>query len=740
MDKQAKERNSKILTQKTSSYAEGIQEAVVIKNWDLIFLCQRSGNVPNEKGHGLGLYYHNCRYLNVYTLSFGRVKPIQLGLQEEEHFGMVLQLSNPELKRRWRKTIAKETVGVTWNRVIDEQSLCLRDEICIKNYSSSDIAIPIVVEFNCDFEDDLLVRRAASNNEGHKMKPRWQDTSLQFSYEGRDSVWRTLTVHCSRMPDKARGTSLTYKIKIGPRQTNVLGFTLAVGESKSKENNSPVIPYQSLEETAQYYRQKMKQHPGSAASFSSSSSVLNRLMYRSLHDIITLESRLNNEVYVSAGTPWFACLFGRDSIINAFFSLAFAPSNAAGALKLLARLQGQKIDTWTEEQPGRILHELRQGELANLHEIPQTPYYGTVDATPLFLWLLARYVSWTGDVDLLRLLRPAVDRALLWIRNYGDLNRDGHLEYKSTSEHGLVNQGWKDSGNAMVDEKGRRAKPPITLVEAQAYVYAAKSELSALLREIGESEKALELEQQAETLKRNFNHDFWDSEKQFYYMALQSGERPLKVISSNPGHALWANIADPDKAERTVNRLMKDDMFSGWGIRTLSENEVAYNPIGYHLGSVWPHDNAIAVAGFKNYGFDKEAQRVSNGIIDSSSYFDFSRLPELFSGYGRNDHSIPVRYPVACHPQAWAAATPLFILTSLLGLRAEALKHRLHIERPLMPYGVQCIDLKNIRVGSATVDLHFAQTTGEPVRVEVSKVEGELEVMINGSDFQKKVA
>ncbi|MGH7928338.1 MAG: amylo-alpha-1,6-glucosidase, partial [Candidatus Binatia bacterium] len=344
---------------------------------------------------------------------------------------------------------------------------------------------------------------------------------------------------------------------------------------------------------------------------------------------------------------------------------------AEQTLRLLAKYQGKEQDSWRDEEPGKILHELRVGELANLNEIPHTPYYGTVDATLLFLILLGRHAEWAGDLALFSALDENIEEALRWIDRYGDANGDGYVEYYRKSQKGLANQGWKDSGDAIVNHDGSLAKPPISLVEVQGYLYLAKTSIAELFRRAGKADRADVLDNQARDLRLRFNKDFWLPEKNIYALALQNGGNPVSVVSSNAAHALWSGIADKEKARKIAERIMQDDMFSGWGVRTLATSELRYNPVGYHVGSVWPHDNSMIGTGLRRYGFDEPALRIFEGLVEAAMHLDHS-LPELFSGFSRADYGEPVRYPVACHPQAWAAVAIPYLLGNLLGLVPQA--------------------------------------------------------------------
>ena len=416
------------------------------------------------------------------------------------------------------------------------------------------------------------------------------------------------------------------------------------------------------------------------------------------------------------------------SVLDELIRTGAVDMDAAGTLRLLARYQAAQFDDWRDAEPGKILHELRVGELARRGEIPHTPYYGTVDATPLLLILIGRHAAWTGDLALFDALRGNIELALDWISSYGDIDGDGYIEYHGRTEKGLSNQGWKDSADAIVNSDGSLAAPPIALVEVQAYVYQAKMAIAELYHRAGEEDRARELRRQAEELKARFNIDFW-VEEGYYALALQKDNRPVEVLSSNAGHALWTGIADKEKARQTAEMLMGEDMFNGWGIRTLSSRERQYNPLGYHLGTVWPHDNSIIVAGLRRYGFDDAALRIFVGMIEATVHFETHRLPELFAGFPRNDYGVPVSYPVACQPQAWAAGTMPYMVKSLLGLTPEAFENRLRISRPVLPDFINRIDLGGLRVGRTRIDLRFERIS-DAIAVKVLNQDGPLDVVV----------
>jgi glycogen debranching enzyme len=454
----------------------------------------------------------------------------------------------------------------------------------------------------------------------------------------------------------------------------------------------------------------------------------NRVLERSLYDLRMLwSSDDDGSRFTVAGTPWFDALFGRDALIVGMQTLAFQPQIAREALRTLAKHQGTAIDESRMEEPGKILHEMRRGEVSQTNELPFKRFYGSVDSTPLFLLLAAEYYAWTADVGLARELAPNIVAALDWIDAYGDRNRDGYIEYYNPRSSGLLNQGWKDSDDAICHFDGTLAPAPIALVEAQSYVYAAKTRLAPLLRSLGHDALAERILREARLLKRRFERDYWRPDPGYYALALDGSDLPCASVSSNPGHALWSGIVGKRRARSVVETLLGEDLFSGWGIRTLSQRNPRYNPLGYHLGTVWPHDNAIAAMGFKMYGFEDETNEVATALFDAAMTFPYSRLPELFGGEARTAHHSPVSYPVACRPQAWAAGAMPMLLQAILGLRAAGYEDTLQVVQPRLPYWLSRVHVRGLRVGEGEVDLTLARN-GKETDVQIGRVTGGIRV------------
>ena len=712
--------------------AHSIAKAVVIKHGNLFFLAPPEGEVPMSRGHGFGLYFHDCRYLNGYELTIGGEHPEPLAARAWEGGRAVFQLTTPDFQTPDGRTIQRETVGLKWERVIDGEQCVLHEQLDIQNFGSEPVEFPIMMRFRAGFEDVFEIRGLFHEVKGKLFKPTWRDKCLVFSYEGGDQIRRSLAVHFYPLPKEVKGTAVEFHISLQPNESKQIRISLAVSESDEQPNRlfAQTSVYRDLHAVTQGIKASCEQWMKRETEFHSDSLLLNRVMRRSLMDLHMLKTSIAGDDFFAAGVPWFATLFGRDCLITSLQTLALGTDTAADTLRLLARYQGDHVNEWRDEQPGKILHELRVGELARMNKIPHTPYYGTIDATPLFIILMSRYVHWTGDLDLFQELRSHIERALHWIDRYGDVAGNGYVSYVGNTDKGLINQGWKDSGDAIVTEDGRIAHPPIALVEVQGYVYLAKTSIADLYDRVGERDRATHLRAEAHALRDRFNHDFWLEDEGCYALALEAGRRPCRVVSSNPGQALWAGIVDEQKAGRVVQRLMKPDLFNGWGIRTLSYKERRYNPMGYHMGTVWPHDNSLIAAGFRRYGFDKEADRIFVGLLEAAMEFEDYRLPELFTGFAREEYGVPVRYPVACHPQAWAAGSIPFLVETLLGLVPDALGNRLKIMNPHLPDFINRVEIRHLRVGKGSLDLCFERGRDGQLEAKVLQVAGDLSVEV----------
>ena len=652
------DRKHEVLSHNQASTVRSISDAVVIKDGEPFFLCPPDGQIPTDGDHGYGLYQHDTRFLSGYELRIHDVVPDSLAATAAAGTRALLELTNPAIRLENDRTIGKARLAVRWTRALDGTKGELCDTVEIRNHDSGGVTLNIRVDLAAGFRDVFEIRGLLAPSQGTQHEPEWDGNALQFAYDGRDGVVRSLTATFDPKPASRQKTGATFDLGVPGR--GVAGFTITFRMGEEVQPGAAPIERRFPARTTRGVSQGGSSNEGSVApradgnwrtSVKSSSLLLDAVLGRSFDDLDLLRGELDGLEYYAAGLPWFSTLFGRDSLIAAYQTLAFDPATAADTLRLLAGRQGTKVDEWRDEQPGKILHELRIGELARLDEIPQTPYYGSVDSTPLFLIVLAEHAAWTGKLDLFRELADNVDRALDWIDRYGDADGDGYVEYSSASKGGLANQGWKDSGDSMVDASGRIAKPPIMLAEVQGYVYLAWTRIADLFERDGKGDRATTLRDRAKALQTSFERDFWSADLGSYAMALEKGHKQLAVMSSNAGQVLLSGIASAEHAASVAKRLLADDMFNGWGVRTMSSEAVAYNPIGYHLGTVWPHDNSLIGVGIRHYGLDDGAARLMTSLVEA-------RQPTLSTLASRNASPASSGLPSRSRSAIPSPATP----------------------------------------------------------------------------------
>lgn len=715
------------LTLHHASLAQHDAESIVLAGSGMLFVSDARGDVPQELAadSGLGLFHRDTRFLSRYELTLNAARLVPLSSHEGGGAWTFHVLGNPRLETPEGGCIEPHTIGIRRDRMIGESAI--HEIIAVTNFGTAPVHLSLELTFAADFTDIFVVRGLAEPAPHTRLPAGIADgRRVELRSVAADGIQHATLLGFSQPAARLTEAAASFDLDLDSGERRDLAVEIAprIGAAGAEAVGGTGDLRALLEAREREGRVWLE-----SSVEVSGDPVIERIMRRSLLDLKLLRTPLHGaHHYIAAGIPWFATLFGRDSALSALEICGFRAAIAGDTARVLARYQADRRDAYRDAEPGKIAHELRQGTLARLGRIPQSPaYYGTVDATPLFLILLSEYLDWSGDLGLVRELRDNIDAALDWIDRFGDSDGDGYLDYRGAYGNGLVNQGWKDSGVAITNADGSLATPPIALCEVQGYLYRAWHAGARLLRVTDDHERAQALTARAAALRERFERDFWSDRLGCYVLALQRGGRPVEVIASNAGQVLWSGIASAGHARVVAARLLQDDMFSGWGIRTLSSRERRYNPLSYQLGSVWPHDNALILAGFKRYGCDAQAQRVFAALHDAAGGLRGHRLPELYAGLDRGPYERhPVRYPVACSPQAWAAAAMPYALVSLLGLRPDALEHRLRIVDPRLPARVDRLSLAGVRVGQGIVDLNFLRASDDNVGVTWTVRQGPL--------------
>jgi glycogen debranching enzyme len=679
-----------------------LAEALVVKRGNLFLLAPRDGSLPGGPDQPHGLWYRDCRFLSVHELLLDGRPPVSLQAADAEGERAVHELVD-----------ASEAVSVRVERALEDRPL-MRERIVLHGLREEEVRVELSLRLAADFMPMLAVRGLVPRVERH-VETTADGQSIRCAVRGRDDVLRTTTVELSELPrscDTSDGEAL-------------LRFPVDVPAGGAREIE---LAYAVEERPAAPGRGRAASRPERTL-VRSDDELFDRILGRSLADLELLRSDLDGHPYYAAGVPWFATLFGRDSLIAASQMLAFAPEVAAGTLRALGGLLGAAVDDTRDEEPGKVPHELRVGEPATLGETPFARYYGAADSTPLWLCLLCEHADWTGGLELFHELRPQVDAALGWVEHR--LEGNGLIEYSRRAAGGLRNQGWRDSPSGVPDPAGHPLEPPIALVEVQGYAVRALRGVARLLDLSGEGERARQLRARGDELAAALDR-FRPAGEGSYALGLDGAGRPGSTLTSNQGHLLWAGAVPAERAGHVRDALMSEAMFSGWGIRTLGEGHAGYNPLGYHTGTVWPHDTAIAAAGLRSYGFDDEFGAVFEALLHAASLLPDHRMPELFGGFPRRTGEAPVPYPVACRPQAWAAGAIPHLLTAGLGLRPDALEGTLKVVRPLLPRWVDRLSLEGVRVGNGRVDLRF-ERAGDQVALAGARIEGDVRLSYEAS-------
>jgi len=695
----------------------------VLKQDETFVMFDHFGDVQVLAPGEQGLYHEDTRYLSYQELLVDGVRPLYLGSTVKENNSLlVVELMNPDLTRGGDVRVPKGTVHIFRGKLL-WQGAC-HEHIRLTNHGREAVELTLAIVFDADFVDLFEVRGMQREHRGERLPSQLSAHEAELRYLGRDARLRSTRLAFSPTPTALTEQQATFDVHLDPGAEQHLYVTVSC--VSGGEALDTTITYEEALRRNNAARHALRMD---CCTLETSNPLVNLWLDRSVSDLTMLTTGLSTGPYPYAGVPWYSTTFGRDGIITARECLWIDPTLARGVLQFLAATQATESDPQRDAEPGKILHEARRSEMARTGEIPFGRYYGTVDATPLFIALAGAYHRRTGDLAFIRTIWPHVLAALKWIDVHGDVDGDGFVEYARRSKEGLVQQGWKDSHDSVFHDDGRMAEPPIALCEVQAYVYEAKLMAAELAQHLEDSELSHRLREEAHELKHRFGQAFWCEDIGMYAIALDGEKRPCKVATSNAGHALWTGIATPAHARRVVQRLMSDDFFCGWGIRTVATGEPRYNPMSYHNGSVWPHDNALIAAGMARFGHTEEAMRVLSALFDASLHFDGHRLPELFCGFPRRPSEGPTLYPVACSPQAWASAAVFGMLQACLGLEFHPGGPEVSLRSPRLPEFIQWMKVNRLAVREHSVDL-LLQRYRNNVGIEVTRKDGDIEVKV----------
>ncbi|MGH9488476.1 MAG: amylo-alpha-1,6-glucosidase [Terriglobales bacterium] len=696
-----------------------------------------AGDITPPSSTDAGLFYQDTRFLSHWELLISGHRALVLSAATQQNLLAQIELTAATLAVRDNLDLPENTVHIHREQLLAGRFF---DRFTFHNFSLQPVALTVELHFDADFMDVFQVRGMLRQAAGTYFRPQPGPDGVTFSYLGRDDVFRQTRIRFSPAPGTLQPRSARFDIALPPGAERTLLCTVEAdaGERPPPGGGTAASVDSSFAACLARRRANYQDWERATTSFESSDDLFTRCLQTAMSDFFSLRvpfagkagsadcgtvPREAGEI-VAAGIPWFATIFGRDSLIASYQALMLHPRLAKETLRFLARHQGTRRDDWRDEEPGKILHEMREGEMTRAGEMPHAPYFGSVDATPLFLIVLDETYNWTGDDELLKELLPAARRALAWMDESGDLDGDGLVEFLRRSPQGLANQGWKDSWDAYLLPDGSLPPPPLALCEVQGYCYDARYRMARLLRICGDSGGADRLRRQATELSHRFEKQFWLPDQGFYAAALDAQKRPVRAITSNAGHLLWSRIIGRDRARQLTRRLMRADMFSGWGVRTLSADEATFNPLSYHRGSVWPHDNSLAAQGFAFYDFKQPLLRILTGLFQAANFFRDQRLPELFVGVQRNEFDQPVNYPVSCSPQAWASGAWFLLLTAALGLRPNAGRRELRVVNPLLPDWLSWLRLHHLRIGNSQVTLEFNRR-GQRTFCNVLDVQGD---------------
>lgn len=699
----------------------------VLKDEYAFVIFDRHGDIQPIGVGEQGLYFNDTRHLSHFELRVNDRRPMLLNsMVRKDNTMLAVDLTVPDLYREGRLLIHKGAVHVFRNQLVCGD--VLHEHLRIENFSGKELVLEVAFSYAADFADIFEVRGRGRERRGEVLPVEVSSRRVVMGYRGLDGKERRTRIAFSREPDLLDAETARFRVRLAAsgREDIFLTVSCAAGEEDGKAacGEADAEAYQAVFSAA---CGRVRQWQEGSAQVFTSNEQFNDWINRSAADLRMLTTDTADGPYPFAGVPWFSTPFGRDGIITALQTLWLDPALARGVLEFLAARQARELDPSRDAEPGKIMHETRACEMAATGEVPFSLYYGSVDATPLFVVLAEAWYQRTGDLGFIERIWPNVTAALDWVETHGDLDGDGLVEYAAAPGRGLLHQGWKDSGDAVFHRDGAAAAGPIALAEVQGYVFAARQAASRLALLMGEYGRASELQRKAEDLRERFDELFWDDELGGYAMALDGEKRPCLVASSNAGHALFSGIARPERARRLAGLLFGDRMYSGWGVRTIGKDEARFNPISYHNGSIWPHDNAIIAAGLARYGMKDKCMRIMTGLFDASIYMDLNRLPELFCGFDRQPGQGPTLYPVACLPQAWAAGAVFMMLGACLGIVFSPERPQVSFHHPRMPAFLDHVIVRNLEVAGGRVDLRFDRHAHD-VGITVLKREGEVEI------------
>lgn len=683
----------------TNSLSE--ERTFKLKYGDAFAILNKYGDIlPFEKSVQ-GLFYAGTRFLSDFQLLIDGQRPLYLSSDVKEGNELIsVDLTNPDIIVGDKVILAKGLIHIMRKKILWEG--VYYEQIRVYNYSLEKIEFDIDLNFNADFDDIFEVRGTVRQKKGRLLPLESGDHFIKLGYVGLDNSERSTQVSMCPKPDRLNKNTVSYDIRLQPGKSQVIAMTVAFMTNGEKKNDIVGFPL-----ALKKYKRRLEFINKTSCDVYTSNTQFNHWIHRSKADMITMVTDTPFGPYPYAGMPWYNTPFGRDGIIAALECLWISPDVARGVLKYLAATQATQEDSFRDSEPGKILHESRKGEMADLDEIPFKQYYGSIDSTPLYIVLAGAYFKRTGDLETIKELWPNIESALRWIDKYGDIDGDLFIEYVRKENSGLNNQGWKDSHDSVSYADGNLAETPIALCEVQGYVYDAWIKASGLADALGKHDKAKELRTRASLLKQKFSDNFWSDSKSTFYLALDGNKKPCDVISSNAGHCLFSGIATEEQAIKVAVSLFSEKMFTGWGIRTLSSGEVRFNPMSYHNGSIWPHDNALIAWGLAKYGLKVEVNKITKALFDAGLFIEGQRLPELFCGFKRREGEPPTHYPVACSPQTWSVASCFMIIQSFLGMDIDVEQNVIRFHKPMLPDFMNSLTIRNLKFKKNHLDIQF---------------------------------